>query len=349
MVPADATRATRDRGSTESGSLDVSQPYGTPRRDTRTALRYGAQGCGTQNCYQGLREACGDAALPYRTVARWVKLFHEGRDAIQMTAHHPAANRLVEHFHWTLKAAIMCPADQQWTEVLPLVLLGTHTAFKEDLQASVAELMYSEPLRIPGELLIPTADPVAPAHLISELCQHMACLRPVLAACHASLATFTHSDLKKGTQVFLQQDRMLRALEPLTAAPTRPCHGEREETATRVWEAHHCVSQQGQAGLHPKKKGRETDHRTTCHAATVLHKNYTFCSPERLGNNLCGGGDVGTSHSVPKTGDIYTLQLGAWLYIYIYIYIEREREREVYICIHSLCCFFNMFICTCSV
>ena len=42
-----------------------------------------ARGRSAQNCYQGLREACGDAALPYRTVARWVKLFREGRDAIQ--------------------------------------------------------------------------------------------------------------------------------------------------------------------------------------------------------------------------------------------------------------------------
>ncbi|PNF43745.1 hypothetical protein B7P43_G13766 [Cryptotermes secundus] len=36
-----------------------------------------------QNCYQGLREARGDAALPYRTVARWVKLFREEKNAIQ--------------------------------------------------------------------------------------------------------------------------------------------------------------------------------------------------------------------------------------------------------------------------
>jgi hypothetical protein len=44
---------------------------------------------------------------------------------------------------WTLKAAIMCHADQRWTEALPLVLLGIRTAFKEDLQASVAELVYA--------------------------------------------------------------------------------------------------------------------------------------------------------------------------------------------------------------
>jgi hypothetical protein len=40
-----------------------------------------------QNCYQGPREACGSAALPYRTVARWVKLFSEGRDAIRDSRH----------------------------------------------------------------------------------------------------------------------------------------------------------------------------------------------------------------------------------------------------------------------
>jgi hypothetical protein len=84
----------------------------------------------------------------------------------------------------------MCHADQQWTEALPLVLLGIRTAFKEDLQALVAELVYGEPLRIPGELLAPAADPVDPAHLITELRQHMARFRPVPTARHGSPATF---------------------------------------------------------------------------------------------------------------------------------------------------------------
>ena len=42
-----------------------------------------AQGRSIQECFQGLREACGDAALPHRTVARWVKAFREGRDSVQ--------------------------------------------------------------------------------------------------------------------------------------------------------------------------------------------------------------------------------------------------------------------------
>ncbi|KAJ4437127.1 hypothetical protein ANN_17262 [Periplaneta americana] len=41
-----------------------------------------ARGRSAQECFQGLREACGDAALPYRTMARWVKAFREGRDAV---------------------------------------------------------------------------------------------------------------------------------------------------------------------------------------------------------------------------------------------------------------------------
>jgi transposase InsO family protein len=57
------------------------------------------------------------------------------------TAYHPGANGLVERFHRTVKSAMMCYADQHWTEALPLVLLGLRTTFKEDLQASLAELV----------------------------------------------------------------------------------------------------------------------------------------------------------------------------------------------------------------
>jgi cleavage and polyadenylation specificity factor subunit 1 len=135
------------------------------------------------------------------------------------TAHHPAANGLVKRFHRTLKVAIMCRADQQWTEALPLVLLGMRIYFKEDLQASVAELVYGEPLRIPGELLTPIANPVDPALLITELRQHMARLRPVPAACHASMATFVHKDLEKCTHLFLRQDATRWALEPPYSGP----------------------------------------------------------------------------------------------------------------------------------
>jgi cleavage and polyadenylation specificity factor subunit 1 len=135
-----------------------------------------------------------------------------GVQLARTTAHHPAANGLVERFHRTLKAAIMCHADQKWTEALPLVLLGIRTAYKGDQQASVPELVYGEPLRILDELLTPTAEPVDPAHLITELRQHMALLRQIPAARHTFPSTFVHSDLERCTHVFLRQGTKMRTI-----------------------------------------------------------------------------------------------------------------------------------------
>jgi hypothetical protein len=125
-----------------------------------------------------------------------------GIQLARTTVHHPAANGLVERSHGTLKATIMCQPDQKWTKTLPLVFLGICTAYKADLQASVAELVYGEPLRIPGKLLTPPAEPVDPAHIITELHQHMDCVRAVPAASNASPSTFVHSDLERCTHVF---------------------------------------------------------------------------------------------------------------------------------------------------
>ncbi len=66
------------------------------------------------------------------------QLFHSltelcGIHLTRTTPYHSAANGLVERLHRTLKAAIMCHADDQWTETLPLVLLGIRSAYKEDL------------------------------------------------------------------------------------------------------------------------------------------------------------------------------------------------------------------------
>jgi cleavage and polyadenylation specificity factor subunit 1 len=142
-----------------------------------------------------------------------------GTHLFRTVALHPAANGLVERFHWTLKAAIMCHADQQWTEALPLVLLGTRTSYKADLQVSVAEFVYGEPLRIPGELLTPTTEPVDPAHLITQLRRHMARLKPTTAARHASPAMFVHKDLHNCTHVFLRLDAYRRSQIPPYTGP----------------------------------------------------------------------------------------------------------------------------------
>jgi hypothetical protein len=150
-----------------------------------------------------------------------------GIQLARTTAHHSAANGLVERFHRTLKAAIMYLADQQWTEALPFLLLGIRAAFKEGLQASVAELVYCEPLRIPGELLTPTAEPVDSVYLITEFRQHMGRLRPVRQ--HATpprlhSCTATSRGSPASSTVSTQRAGLWNTP---TAAPTRSYHGER--------------------------------------------------------------------------------------------------------------------------
>lgn len=49
--------------------------------------------------------------------------------------------------------------DNLWVAYVPLVLLGMRTAFKEDFQATAAEMLNGENLRLPGELLASTTSP----------------------------------------------------------------------------------------------------------------------------------------------------------------------------------------------
>jgi cleavage and polyadenylation specificity factor subunit 1 len=137
------------------------------------------------------------------------------------TPYHPSSNGLVERLHRTMKAAIMCHADRTWTEALPLVLLGIRTAYKEDLQSTTAQLVYGEPLRVPGELLVAGAPKVEPSVFIQQLRRHMEQLRPVPATRHSSRTTFIHKDLRESTHVFLRQDTIRRALEPPYTGPHR--------------------------------------------------------------------------------------------------------------------------------
>ena len=112
----------------------------------------------------------------------------------------------------------MCHADDQWTETLPLVLLGIRSAYKEDLNASTAELVYGETLRIPGEYLEQSSqkDDIQP--FLQRLRRRMNDLRPTPATRHANQAVFVHKDLKDSTRVFTSR----RYASSFAAAIQRP-------------------------------------------------------------------------------------------------------------------------------
>lgn len=146
-----------------------------------------------------------------------------GARHLHTTAYHPQANGIVERLHRQMKAAIMCHASPQWTETLPLVLLGMRSSWKEDLQSSPAELVYGETLRLPGQFLS-TDDSFTTADITqyaSRLQSHMAKLRPRPTSWHSSSTSpfYIPRDLSTSSHVFLRQDHVRGSLQPPYAGP----------------------------------------------------------------------------------------------------------------------------------
>lgn len=138
---------------------------------------------------------------------------------IRTTSYHPQSNGMIERFHRQLKAALMCHKET-WYRALPMVLLGVRSAFKEDLKCSSAELVYGEPLRLPGELLVPSpSQQHASEDFVSQLRSIMANLRPVPASHHTRPSSFVFRDLADATHVFLRDDTVRRSLQPPYKGP----------------------------------------------------------------------------------------------------------------------------------
>lgn len=157
----------------------------------------------TSNLFKALTDMCG------------IQLRHT-------TAYHPAANGMVERFHRTLKAAIMAHDERSWTDVLPVILLGMRTAWKEDMQCSVAEMVYGEPLRIPGEFFQASYKrTLTQPDFVTELRRHMSNIQPPAASRHSKKSVFVHEDLKSCQHVFVRKDALRGALEPPYTGPYR--------------------------------------------------------------------------------------------------------------------------------
>lgn len=136
------------------------------------------------------------------------------------TAYHPQCNGLIERLHRQVKAAITCHENSIWTEALPIVLLGIRSAYKEDLHASSAELIYGEPLRLPGEYFHQSSnESMDMTDFISRLRKVMSEIRPVPATRHCNKQVFIHKDLPNATHVYLRDDAVRRPLQPVYTGP----------------------------------------------------------------------------------------------------------------------------------
>ena len=136
------------------------------------------------------------------------------------TPYRPQSNGLIERWHRTMKAAIMCHEAESWLDVLPTVLLGLRTAIKEDIGHSPAELTYGTQLKVPGEFFFSNIDrSVEPTTFVEKLRDHMRKLRPTPASHHIRQSTFVHTELSKCSHVFLRDDTVRRPLQQPYTGP----------------------------------------------------------------------------------------------------------------------------------
>ncbi|GIY48808.1 reverse transcriptase [Caerostris extrusa] len=69
-----------------------------------------------------------------------------------------------------LKLAIRSHSTSQWSTVLPTILLGFRAAWKEELQATKAKMLYGTPIRLPGKFLSPSSSTIDPRYLCRNCC-----------------------------------------------------------------------------------------------------------------------------------------------------------------------------------
>ncbi|KAJ8389881.1 hypothetical protein AAFF_G00113500 [Aldrovandia affinis] len=131
------------------------------------------------------------------------------------TAYHPQANGLCERFHRSMKAALRASLkDGNWLDKLPWVMLGLRTAPKEDLQSSSVELVYGQPLRVPGEFMPNTTDPWSAAVQRASLLDSARVFAPVPTTQHGVPTSQVPPGLRSAGYVFIRHDAHRGPLQP---------------------------------------------------------------------------------------------------------------------------------------
>lgn len=134
------------------------------------------------------------------------------------TSFHPQSNGLVERFHRVLKTGLTCAENIQWTKTLNTVLLGIRSVTKEDIGACPAEILYGEPIQLPGDFfkLDSNVDPTSQLYNIKTAIRNMLSTEPKH---HNKPVIFINKNLESCSHVWIRQDGNKRPLQPKYKGP----------------------------------------------------------------------------------------------------------------------------------
>ncbi|GFQ79249.1 retrovirus-related Pol polyprotein from transposon 412 [Trichonephila clavata] len=92
--------------------------------------------------------------------------------------------------------------------------MGFRATWKEDLQATTAEMIYGAPIRLPGEFLCPSKQSANPITFVGRLRESMQRLSPPTTRHHGQHTIFVIKDLATCSHVFLRADSPRKGLQP---------------------------------------------------------------------------------------------------------------------------------------
>lgn len=137
-----------------------------------------------------------------------------GTNHLRTNSYHPQANGIIENWHRTLKASIMCHNTPKWFDKLPIILLGMRSVLKEDIQATPAEMVYGTTLRLPGEFFTTSEPSRNENEFVKEFRKAMSEIAPTNTSNHSKEKIFIQKNLSSCTHVFIRNDTVRKSLQP---------------------------------------------------------------------------------------------------------------------------------------
>ena len=138
-------------------------------------------------------------------------------------AYHPQSNGMIERQHRTLKDRLISRAcasgSGSWLNHLPFVLLGLCTSIRVNSGCLPADLLYGSSLRLPGNMLVPSAPAPAASDFSDHLRSVLSSAAPMPILAHGLTPSRVDRALSTASHIFLRVDAVRRPLVPPYEGP----------------------------------------------------------------------------------------------------------------------------------